>query len=450
MAAIELQQLDAEHHLHPFTDHKELHKKKSRIITRAEGVYIYDADGNKILDGMSGLWCVNAGYGRDELVDAATAQLKELPYYNNFFQCAHPPSIELAAMLQEVSQPHLNRVFFTGSGSEANDTVVRAVRTYWDLMGQPGRHTIISRKNAYHGSTVAAASLGGMTPMHKQSGLPIPGIEHVEQPYWFGSDQSLSPDEFGLAAAKSIEDKIIEIGPDKVAAFIGEPIQGAGGVIIPPATYWPEVQRICDEYGILLISDEVICGFGRMGEWFGADYYGTKPDLMPFAKGVSSGYLPLGGVYISDRVADVLIEKGGEFYHGYTYSGHPAACAVAMENLRILQRENLVERVRDDIGPYLQEGWARLKDHPLVGDTRMIGLIGALEIVKSKDPMQRFDEKQGAGTICRDLLVDNGLVMRAVGDTIVCAPPFTLSHQEADELLEKAWRCLDLTQQALS
>jgi len=455
MAAIEkptgpdLQALDREHHLHPFTDHKELHEKKSRIITSADGVYIFDSDGNKILDGMSGLWCVNAGYGRDEIVDAAAAQMRELPYYNNFFQCAHPPSIELASMLQKVSQPQFNRVFFAGSGSESNDTVVRAVRRYWDLMDQPERHTIISRKNAYHGSTVAAASLGGMTPMHKQGGF-IPGIEHVEQPYWFGSDRSLSPDEFGIAVARSIEDKINEVGPDKVAAFIGEPVQGAGGVIIPPDTYWPEVQRICDEYGILLISDEVICGFGRMGEWFGADYYGTRPDFMPFAKGVTSGYLPLGGVMISDRVADVLIDKGGEFYHGYTYSGHPVSCAVAIENIRILQRENLVERVKNDIGPYLKKGWNKLAEHPLVGEARMVGLLGALELVRTKEPMVRFDEKQGVGTICRDFLVNNGLVMRAVGDTLVAAPPFILSYEEADEMIEKAWKCLDLTQQAIA
>jgi putrescine aminotransferase len=456
MAAIEkltgpdLQELDKAHHLHPFTDHKALHSKKSRIITRAEGVYIYDADGNKILDGMSGLWCVNAGYGREEIVEAAAAQMRELPYYNNFFQCAHPPSIELAAMLADLSQPQFKHVFFTGSGSEANDTIVRMVRRYWDLLGQPDRHTIISRKNAYHGSTVAAASLGGMKPMHEQSDMPIPGIVHVDQPYWFGSDRSLPPDEFGRMTARAIEDKIREIGAERVAAFIGEPIQGAGGVIIPPDTYWPEVQRICDEYGILLISDEVICGFGRIGEWFGADYYGTKPDLMPFAKGVTSGYLPLGGVLVSDRVADVLIDKGGEFFHGYTYSGHPAACAVAMANIDILRRENLPGRVKDDIGPYLQEGWARLLEHPLVGETRMVGLVGALELVRSKDPIERFDQKQGAGTICRDLLVDNGLVMRAVGDTIVCAPPLILSHAEADELLEKAWKCLDLAQQALA
>jgi putrescine aminotransferase len=455
MAAIEKrsrkdwQELDRDHHLHPFTDHKALHEKRSRIITRAEGSYIFDADGNRILDGMSGLWCVNVGYGQQSLIDAATRQLQELPYYNNFFQCAHPPSIELAAILQEISQPQFNRVFFAGSGSESNDTVVRMVRTYWDLMGQPQRHTIISRKNAYHGSTVAAASLGGMKPMHRQSGLPIPGIEHIDQPYWFGSDRSLSPDEFGLAAARALEDKIQEIGADKVAAFIGEPIQGAGGVIIPPDTYWPEIQRICDEYGVLLISDEVITGFGRLGEWFGADHYGTRPDFMPFAKGVTSGYLPLGGVLVGDRVADVMIEKGGEFFHGYTYSGHPAACAVAIANIRLIREEGLVDRVKNDIGPYLQERWHKLGEHPLVGETRMVGLMGALELVADKRTLERFPEKRGAGTICRDMFVDNGLVLRAVGDTMVCAPPLVLEREEADELVETAWRCLDLTAEAL-
>ena len=449
MAAIEKrsrdtwQNLDSEHHLHPFTDHKALHEKRSRIITRADGVYIEDADGNRILDAMSGLWCVNVGYGRDELVDAAANQMRELPYYNNFFQCAHPPSIELAATLTEISQPQFNHVFFAGSGSEANDTIVRMVRRYWDLMGQPERHTIISRKNAYHGSTVAAASLGGMKPMHSQSGLPIPGIEHVEQPYWFDSDRSLDPEEFGIAAAKSIEEKILELGPEKVAAFIGEPIQGAGGVIIPPTSYWPEVQRICDEYGILLISDEVICGFGRLGEWFGADYFETRPDFMPFAKGVTSGYLPLGGVLISDRVADVLIEKGGEFFHGYTYSGHPAACAVALANIDIIRREKLVERVANDIGPYLQRRWQELADHDLVGEARMAGLMGAFELVRNKTELERFDEKREAGVVVRDICIEMGVVMRAVGDSIVCAPPLTLSRDEADIIVDTALEALD-------
>ena len=439
------QELDLQHYLHPFTDHKDLGDKKSRIITRADGVYIYDADGNKILDGMSGLWCVNIGYGRKEIVQAAERQLSELPYYNSFFQCANPPSIELSKKLCELTQPQFSRVFYTGSGSESIDTMLKMVWRYWDLMGQPERKIIVARKNAYHGSTVAGASLGGMAPMHKQGGI-MPYIEHIEQPYWFGSDRKMSPEEFGLHTANALERKIEEIGADKIGAFVGEPIQGAGGVIIPPDTYWPEVQRICADYGILLVTDEVICGFGRLGEWFGADYYGVKPDLMTFAKAVTSGYLPLGGVMVSDRVGDVLIEKGGEFVHGYTYSGHPASCAVAIENLRIMQDEKLVARVRDDIGPYLQVQWAKLAEHPLVGETRMVGLMGALELVKNKDTLEKFDKDTGVGTICRDILINNGLVMRAVGDTIVTAPPLSMERAHVDEQVEKAWKCLDLTQ----
>ena len=446
----EWQDLDRDHYLHPFTDYKDLGEKKSRIITRADSVYIYDADGNKILDGMSGLWCVNAGYGRDELVAAAEKQLRELPYYNSFFQCAHPPSIELSRLLKEITQPQFNRAFYAGSGSESIDTMIRMVRRYWELMDQPDRQIIIARENAYHGSTIGGTSLGGMKLQRAQGGMLVPGIEHIGQPYWFGSDRSLSPDDFGLQVARYLEQKIEEVGADKVAAFVGEPIQGAGGVIVPPETYWPEIQRICDEHGILLVTDEVICGFGRLGEWFGADYYGVRPDLMTFAKGVTSGYLPLGGVMVGDRVSDVMIDKGGEFYHGYTYSGHPAACAVAIENIHIIQRENLVEYVRDDIGPYLQEKWQTLSEHPIVGETRMVGLMGALELVQNKTTLELFDKDDGIGTKCRDFLVNNGLVMRAVGDTIVVAPPLILTHAQADELVEKAWKCLDLTAEAAS
>jgi putrescine aminotransferase len=445
----EWQELDRQHYLHPFTDYKDLAEKRSRIITRADGVYIYDADGNKILDGMSGLWCVNAGYGRERLVEAAAKQLRELPYYNSFFQCAHPPSIELSAVLGEITQPQFDRVFYTGSGSESIDTMIRMVRRYWELMDQPERQVIIARVNAYHGSTIGGTSLGGMKLQRAQGGMLVPGIEHIPQPYWFGSDRTLAPEEFGLQVARELEKRIEAVGPDKVAAFVAEPIQGAGGVIIPPETYWPEIQRICREHGILLVTDEVICGFGRLGEWFGADHYGVAPDLMTFAKGVTSGYLPLGGVMVSDRVSDVLIGQGGEFFHGFTYSGHPASCAVAIENIRILQEEKLVERARDDIGPYLQAKWKTLAEHPLVGETRMVGLMGALELVRNKDTLERFDEDDGAGTICRDFLVNNGLVMRAVGDTIVTAPPLTLSRDEADEMIDKAWKCLDLTAAAV-
>ena len=267
------QKLDSEHHLHPFTDHGELAEKGTRVITKGDGVYIWDAEGNQILDGMSGLWNVNLGYGRDELSQAAYEQMKELPYYNNFFQCTHPPAIELSRVIGEVAPDHLNHVFFTGSGSESNDTVLRMVRYYWSLLGHPNKQIILGRNNAYHGSTVAGASLGGMTGMHQQGGLPIPGIDHIKQPYWYGEGGDLDPDEFGINVARDLERAIEDHGVENVAAFIAEPIQGAGGVIIPPDSYWPEIQRICDHYKILLIADEVITGFGRLGEWFGSTFY---------------------------------------------------------------------------------------------------------------------------------------------------------------------------------
>lgn len=442
---------DQQHHLHPFTDHKEMAEKGgSRIITRAEGVYIYDSEGRKILDGMAGLWCVNLGYGRRELVDAATAQMLELPYYNNFFQCTHPPAIELSALLSELSPGNFKQVFFTGSGSEANDTQIRLIRRYWDLLGQPDRMTIIARKNAYHGSTIAGASLSGMSSMHEQMRLPVPGIVHIEQPYRFELGADMPAEEFGLRQARLLEEKILEIGSDKVAAFIAEPVQGAGGVIIPPDSYWPEIQRICDDYGILLVADEVITAFGRLGEWFGSSHFGIRPDLISFAKGVTSGYLPLGGSLVSERVADVIISKGGEFAHGFTYSGHPAACAVALATIRIMQDEHIVEQVKEHTAPYFKQRWATLAEHPIVGEARSLGLMAALEIVKHKSTRERFHKDLKAGARCRDFCVDNGLVMRAVGDTMIVAPPLVIEQQHVDELVEKAWRCLDLTAESLA
>jgi len=336
-------------------------------------------------------------------------------------------------------------VFFAGSGSEANDTVVRMVRRYWDLMGEPGRTVIVSRENAYHGSTMAGASLGGMAFMHAQGGLPIPGIVHIRQPYWYADGGELSAEEFGLVAAHALEQKITEIGADKVAAFIGEPIQGAGGVIIPPETYWPEIQRICDRHGILLVADEVICGFGRTGHWFGSDRFGIRADLLAIAKGMSSGYLPIGGVMVGDRVAEVLIARGGEFAHGYTYSGHPVACAVASANLRIIEREGLVSRVREELAPHLAAKWRQLAEHPLVGEARCTGLLGALELVRDKATRRFFDKRGEVGTICRDFCFENGLIMRAVRDTMIVSPPLVITPAQLDELAEKAWRCLDLT-----
>jgi putrescine aminotransferase len=444
-----LQDLDRRHHMHPFTDQGDLNQRGTRIITKADGVYLWDSEGHKMLDGMAGLWCVAIGYGRRELADAAHHQMMELPYYNSFFQCTTPPAIRLAKKLAELAPAHLNNVFFTGSGSESNDTVLRLVRHYWTVKGQPDKSVIISRKNAYHGSTVAGASLGGMSYMHKQGGLPIPGIEHIDQPYWFDEGGDLTTDEFGLERARQLEHKILEMGVDKIAAFIGEPIQGAGGVIIPPATYWPEIQRICEKYGILLIADEVICGFGRTGNWFGSETFGMRPDFMSIAKGLSSGYLPIGGVLVSDRVADVLKQQGGDINHGYTYSGHPATAAVALKNIEIIEREKLVERVADDTGPYLQARWRELADHALVGEVRGIGLIAALELVKDKATRQRWVAGVKVGGLCRDFCTANGLVMRATGDTMLVSPPLVISKSEIDELIEKARKSLDDTLAAI-
>ncbi|MGY5450958.1 aspartate aminotransferase family protein [Agarivorans sp. MS3-6] len=449
-ATLTIQQQDSAHCLHPFTNFKELNEKGAKVIERGEGIFVYDSEGNKLLDAMAGLWCVNLGYGRQELVDAAAKQMQQLPYYNLFFQTTHKPAVELSTLLAELTPEGLNHAFFTGSGSECNDTVVRMVRHYWASKGQPEKLNIISRNNAYHGSTMAGASLGGMGFMHAQGGLPLPNICHIDQPYWFEEGQGQDPQQFGVERARQLEQKILELGEDKVAAFIAEPIQGAGGVIIPPDSYWPEIQRICDKYQILLIVDEVICGFGRTGEWFASQTFNIKPDLLCMAKGITSGYLPLGAVMVSDEVANGLIEADTEFAHGFTYSGHPAACAVAIENIRIMQQENIVQNVREKTAPYLAKRWQELAEHPLVGEARTKGLVGALELVADKTTKQRFAKDLSAGSVCRDHCINNGLIMRACGETMIISPPLVITKSEIDQLITLAKKSLDDTLQALS
>jgi putrescine aminotransferase len=415
---------------------------------------VWDSEGEKMLDAMSGLWCVNVGYGRKELADAAHQQMMTLPFYNSFFQTTNVPAVKLATRLAslapKVGDRSFEHVFYSSSGSESNDSNVRMVRRYWDLLGQPQRKVIISRHNAYHGSTMAGASLGGMSGMHAQGDLPIPNITHIGQPYFY--DDGLpgeTADEFGLRAAGWLEAKILEVGSDKVAAFIGEPVQGAGGVIIPPATYWPEIQRIVDKYGILLISDEVICAFGRLGHWFAYEKFGYKPDLVTFAKAVTSGYIPLGGVMVGNRVADVLIQKGGEFNHGYTYSGHPVACAVALANLDIMETEQLPQKVRGEMGDYLAQRYLELNEHPLVGMAETCGFVAGLVLVKNKQTRERFKSDDAVGMVCRGHCFRNGLIMRAVGDRMIIAPPLTMTRTDIDEMMRLIRLALDLTQQEL-
>ncbi len=439
-------QSDIRHHLHPFTDYQGLAEEGgARIITAAEGATLTDSEGAKMLDGMAGLWCVNVGYGRKDLAEAAYRQMLELPYYNTFFKTATPSSVELAEKLVEITPEGLNHVFFGSSGSEANDTIVRAVRHFWNLEGKPGKKTFISRTHAYHGSTMASASLGGLAAMHGQADLPLPGFVHIMPPYWYDFGGDLSPEQFGLKAAQAVEDKILELGADNVAAFIGEPIQGAGAVIIPPETYWPEVQRICTKHDVLLIIDEVICGFGRTGHLFASEYFGLKPDMMALAKGITSGYLPLSAVMIGDRVADTLISKGGEFYHGFTYSGHPVACAVALANIKIIEDENLVQRTHDENGPHLAKRLAELADHPIVGEVRSLGLIGAVEIAKDKANRTRFDDPGATGTICREHCLEGGLILRSVRDTLVMSPALSITTAEIDRMIDILRQALDHT-----
>ena len=440
----QLRRLDQAHHLHPFTNLSKYRQEGGRIITRAEHVYIYDSDGHKMLDGMSGLWCCNLGYSQTSIKDAIYGQLQELPYYNNFFQCANQPAIELARALVEVTPAQFNHVFFTNSGSEANDTNLRLVHRYYNLLGKPDKNLIISRKNAYHGSTIASASLGGMGPMHQQMhGLDY--IHHINQPHWFVEGADEDPGDYGIRVARELEQKIEELGEAQVAAFIAEPVQGAGGVIIPPDSYWPEIKRICAERDILLIMDEVICGFGRTGNWFGCQTYNLEPDLMTFAKAVTNGYIPLGGVMVGDKVADVLLSHEGEFAHGLTYSGHPVACAAAIATLQVLRKKKIIEGTASKLAPYFKERLQTLRDHRIVGEVRSLGMLGAVELVRDKHSRERLAPDAAGAVYCRNQANRGGLMVRQTGDAMITAPPLICNRKEIDTLVDMLAKALDET-----
>ena len=446
MSTAQLRDLDAAHHLHPFTDHSNLRAGGARVIVKGDGPYIWDSEGNKILDGMAGLWTTAVGYGRKELADAAHAQMMELPFYNTFFRTTHPPVIALSRKIAEIAPPNLNQVFFGSSGSESNDTAIRLIRHYWVLKGQPNRRIIISRNMAYHGSTIAAGSMGGMRHVHAHSYPVYEGFRHVMDPYWFGEGKDgESLDAFGLRAAQALEDEIIRLGPENVAAFAGEPVQGAGGVKIPPSTYWPAVQKIIDKYGILFLADEVICGFGRLGQWFGSQHYGIRPNLITFAKAATSGYLPLSGVIIDDDIAAALMAHEDDFNHGYTYSGHPVACAVGLKNIEIIERERLCQKVNETLAPRLAAMLAKFKDHPLVGEVRSVGMLGAIELVADKKTRRRFADPGRVGLVCRNHFFQNGFIMRAVFETMVCSPPLIWTEAEFQEAERIIGKSLDQT-----
>jgi len=442
--------LDAAHHLHPFSDMGALNRLGSRVIVKAEGVYLWDSDGHRIIDGMAGLWCVNLGYGCKALADAAYRQLLALPYYNTFFKTTHPPVIELSALLAELTPEPFNHFFYCNSGSEGNDTVLRIVYRYWATQGKPSKRYVISRKNSYHGSTIAGATLGGMAYMHEQMPSKVEHIEYIDQPYFFGeASEDTTPETFGLARARQLEAKLLELGPENVAAFIGEPFQGAGGVIFPPTTYWPEIERICRKYDILLVADEVIGGFGRTGEWFAHQHFGFEPDLLTLAKGLTSGYVPMGAVAVHDRVARPIIENG-EFNHGLTYSGHPVAAAVAVANLKLLRDEHIVDRVKEETGPYFQTSLRQAFDgHPIVGEVAGAGLVAGVQLAQAPATRTRFANGAEVGSICRDFCFDGNLIMRASGDRMLLSPPLVITRSQIDEMIERAKHAIDATARQL-
>jgi putrescine aminotransferase len=371
-----------------------------------------------------------------------------LPYYNTFFSSTTPPVAALSERLAALAPPGLSRVFYASSGSEAVDSALRMVRVFWQLQGKLEKRIIVSREFGYHGSTIAGASASGMKDMHRQAG-DLPDFRQVATPYTYRDAGDVSPHDFGLQAARSLETLIEEMGADRIAAFIGEPIQGAGGVIIPPDSYWPEIQRICRRHDILLIVDEVICGFGRLGAMFGSQTFGIVPDLMTTAKGITSGYVPLSAVFVGDRVAETFIEHGGEFYHGFTYSGHPVACAVALANLDVIESQDLVgaaERQGEKLRAALKMA---LADHPLVGEIRGRGLITAIELAEDRATHRAFPINRKVGGTCRDFSIAEGLVMRACRDTMVLAPPLVISDEEVGEVASRAARAIDRTWESL-
>ena len=443
----EWQQADLDNYLHPFTDYKALLDAKALVITRGEGCYVWDSDGNRYLDGLAGLACVNIGYGRTELGRAAAAQVAELSYFNSFFKSTNPPAITLAEKLVDITPDGLNHVFYANSGSEANDTALRMVRQYWMLEGQPEKQTVIAREMAYHGSTVAAGALSGMPPMHEQAAV-VPDVQHIQCPYQFQYGRDMSEEEFGALAARWLEDRILETGPEKVAAFFAEPVQGAGGGKIPPRNYFREIGRICRKYDVLLVIDEVITGFGRTGKWFASDLMQIEQvDLMCIAKGITSGYVPLSAVMVGDRVADTLVEKGGEFFHGFTYSGHPVSCAVALENIRILDEEGIVRQVGEATGPYLNQCLTALSASPMVGEVRSCGMIAAVELVRDNETMEPLaddmEDIERGGEMFRDLCLEQGIIVRPIGSTIMLCPPLIITELEIDFLVDKMQVALD-------
>ena len=440
---------DIEHCIHPYTNLKLHLEKGPLILTEGKGIYVYDQHGKEYIEGLAGLWCTSLGFGEEELVEAAARQMRKLPYYHTFAHKATNPSIDLAEKLKEIAPVPVSKVFFANSGSEANDSVVKLVWYYNNARGRPQKKKIISREKAYHGVTVATASLTGLPNCHRDFDLPLSNILHADCPYFYRlAEDGESEEEFATRMANNLEKLIQDEGPDTVAAFIAEPVMGAGGVIVPPKTYFEKVQEVLGRYDVLMLADEVICGFGRTGNMFGCETFGIRPHTITVAKALSSAYLPISGVLLCEDLFQAMVEESvkiGIFGHGYTYSGHPVPAAVAIRTIELMEERNILDHVRQ-IAPHFQERLRAFADHPLVGDARGVGLIGSVELVADKTTKRPFDPSRQVGLYCFSQAESHGLIVRAIVDTLAFCPPLIITESEIDEMFDRFARALDETE----
>ncbi|NDE85148.1 MAG: aminotransferase class III-fold pyridoxal phosphate-dependent enzyme [Verrucomicrobia bacterium] len=436
----ELRKMDREHHLHPFTDHAAMHPSGTHILTTGKGVYLEGEEG-KLLDGLAGLWCVNVGYGRKEIVDAVAKQMQELSFYPSFFNSTTEPAVRLAERLGRLAPGDLNYSVFSNSGSEANETALKIIRQYQILKGKPNRMKILTRDYAYHGVTLATASMTGLPNCQIPYGLPLPGFLHAPAPYAYAVGREKDAEAYGQECVAATKKLIEKEGPETIGAMFLEPVQGAGGVIVPPPGYLAAMRTLAREYEILFVADEVITAFGRLGAWFVSEMWDLKPDLMILAKGLTSGYISMGATMVSQPIADVLM-KGGYFAHGFTYSGHPVAAAAALANMEILKKEKLVEKTKDKVGPYFQRRLMEFSGHPAVGEVRGVGLIGAMELLPKGG---RKDLKPGMnlGIVGAAKVRSEGAIVRGIRDLLAFAPPLVITEGEIDEMFASVRRGID-------
>jgi len=440
---------DIETLVHPYTNLAKFRDDGPLVIERAKGVYVYDSDGKAYIEGMAGLWCTSLGYGNEELVEAAATQMRKLSFAHLFNGRSHDPAVELAERLKEIAPVPISKVFFCNSGSEANDSQIKLVRYMNNALGRPLKKKIIGRIKGFHGLTLGAASLTGLPHNHADFDLPLPGILHTSCPHHYrGAMDGESEEDYATRLAAELEELIVREGPDTVAAFIAEPVMGAGGVIVPPKTYFEKIGKVCAAHDIYMISDEVICGFGRLGRNFGCETLGFKPHALSVAKALSSAYLPIAGVMLPEMMYQALLtqsRKLGGFNHGFTYSGHPVAAAVAVKTLEIYARDKVFAAAAARM-PQFQQHLKRLGEHPLVGEARGMGLMGGLELVADKASKRAFDSKKGVAARCVRFAEEEGLIVRAViGDTVTICPPLIIKADEIDELFARLDRALDRT-----